>query len=154
MRLVETNGEILAYQMHVREKALLLEVLRLYPLIPAAYPQISKADQPLGGAEHQKLLEEALADQRIELKKQVQSLVDDPQRFEPNATGVRFKLKASQREWLLQVLNDIRVGSWIILGSPEEIHRHHLEVTDQNAPYLLAMDACALFESALMGEAL
>ena len=35
------------------------------------------------------------------------------------ASGLQLTLSGPEIEWLLQVLNDVRVGSWIALGSPD-----------------------------------
>jgi len=54
----------------------------------------------------------------------------------------------SQIEWLLQVLNDVRVGSWLMLGEPEP--GDEPAVTKANAKYLLALELCGVFESVLL----
>ena len=56
-------------------------------------------------------------------------------------------LSGSELEWLLQVLNDIRVGSWIILGSPEQWFE---AATPQTAPHLWAMELAGAFEMAFL----
>ena len=55
---------------------------------------------------------------------------------------------AAEVEWLLQVLNDVRVGSWLALGEPER--GQEPAVTAQNARYLLALELCGLFQSVLL----
>ena len=64
--------------------------------------------------------------------------------------GYQMILAHSELEWLLQVLNDVRVGSWIILGSPDDQQKKTIKVTEQNSIYLLAMDVCAYLESVLI----
>jgi hypothetical protein len=61
------------------------------------------------------LIEEALAEQRSENKRQLQAMLADPSRFTERDGGWQFAMSHSDLEWLLQVLNDIRVGSWIML---------------------------------------
>ena len=50
-------------------------------------------------------------------------------------------------EWLFQVLNDVRVGSWVRLGSPEGKPR---EVTIATAPHFVAMEMAGYFEAELL----
>jgi hypothetical protein len=150
VKLTRAIGDQLVYQMGAREKALLLEVLKLYPLVPIAYQKVTKSIEGATIKEAQSLLDEALAEQRQANKKQLQSLLADERRFEPCPGGYHFKLNRSQREWLLQILNDIRVGSWITLGSPDELKAAKTKPAPQNARFLIAMDACAFFQMALM----
>lgn len=98
---------------------MLLRVLKLYPRVPSAHQPLSKSGRLPDRQENQKLLDEALAEQRAANKRQLRSLLDDPQRFGQMDDGFRLSLSRVEAEWVLQVLNDIRVGSWIILGSPE-----------------------------------
>ena len=106
-----------------REKRLLPQILKLYPRVPPAHHVLSKSGRLPDREANQRLLDEALAEQRAENKKQLQALLADPRRFEHTETGARLSLSPAEVEWLLQVLNDIRVGSWILLGSPEKSPR-------------------------------
>jgi hypothetical protein len=56
-------------------------------------------------------------------------------------------LSAADVEWLLQVFNDVRVGSWVHLGLPEE---RIAKLTLENAPHLWAMEMAGYFESQLL----
>lgn len=131
-----------------REKQLLLAVLELYPLVPASHHQLSKQGKGPKADENQRLLEEALAEQRKENRRQVRAMLDEPQRFRETKTGFELVLTPAQVEWLLQVFNDVRVGSWLALGEPEP--GEEPAVTEQNAKYLFALEVCGLFESVLL----
>ena len=95
------------------------------------------------------MLEEALAEQRAENRKQIQAWLNDSNRFEESDTGFRLSLSAAQVEWLLQILNDVRVGSWVILGSPEPARELSL-INEKTAPHFWAMDAAGLFQVHLL----
>jgi hypothetical protein len=136
------------YLLHDREKQLLLQTLKLYPLVPASHHRLSKGNDSQQAEENQCLLEEALEEQRQENRRQVLAMLDDPQRFRETQKGLELTLTPAQIEWLLQVLNDVRVGSWLALGEPEQ--GDEPEVTEENARYLLALELCGLFESILL----
>ena len=53
-------------------------------------------------------------------------------------------------EWLLQVLNDVRVGSWIALGSPAEHPEMEPEMSKQTMSHVMTMDIAAFFEMGFM----
>ena len=67
------------------------------------------------------MLDEALAEQRKENKQLVEKFLADADRFQETEGDVRMTLTAGEIEWLLQVLNDVRVGNWILLGRPRNI---------------------------------
>ena len=115
--------------------------------MPSAHHVLSKSGRLPDAEANQQLLDEALAEQRAENKKQLQALLADPRRFEHTETGARLSLSPAEAEWLLQVLNDIRVGSWVILGSPEE---KPAELTAANAPHFLAMEMAGYFQMQLL----
>jgi hypothetical protein len=147
VRFIRADKDRLTFCVGQREKALLFETLKLYPLIPAAYPRCSKTAK---GApdENQRLLEEALAAQRKENREAMLAMFNEPGRFRQTGHGFQFTLMAAELERLLQVFNDIRVGSWIALGSPEE--GREPDMNEENAGYFLAMEVCGHAETVLL----
>jgi hypothetical protein len=135
------------FQMAAREKKLLFQVLRLYPLIPANYQRLSATeDKP----EDQELLEEALAEQRAQNRKQALAMIKARSRFRKNKKGWRFSMPATRMEWLLQVLNDVRVGSWLALGSPEGPEKMFAALNTNSAPYFWTMEIAGRFQAAML----
>jgi hypothetical protein len=147
MNFIKAHKETFSFQIDGKEKRLLFEVLRLYPLIPVSHQRLSKSEERI---EDQQLLEQALAVQRREHKKQVQAILKAKSRFRANKEGFCFSLKAAQMEWLLQVLNDVRVGSWLALGSPDGALEILAALNEKTAPYLWAMEAAGHFQAALL----
>lgn len=143
MRLVQATSKELVFHLAKQEKLLLLELLKLYPRIPPAHHRLSKSNRLPDQESGQHLLDEALAEQRQENKKHLNALLAAPNRFHETQTGCRLALTPVDLECLLQVLNDIRVGSWVRLGSPEE---HIEEVSQQNAADVWAMELSGLFQ--------
>ena len=77
-------------------------------------------------------------------------MLNDPQRFQENQAGYSLSLNAYQLEWLLQVLNDVRVGSWLMAGSPDEKKGKPAKINLKTAPYLWAMEICGAFQMAML----
>jgi hypothetical protein len=148
VKLLRSGKDGCVFQLSPREKHLLLVTLQLYPLVPAAHHRLSKDCQGPNAEDNQRLLEAALAEQREENRKQVLAMLNEPQRFRETNGGFELTLAPAQMEWLLQVLNDVRVGSWLALGEPEP--GKEPEVTEHNAKYLLAMELGGFFESGLL----
>jgi hypothetical protein len=146
VKLLRVENDRYCFQFGHREKALFAFLLRLYPVIPSAHQALSKAAARMD--ENQKLLDEALAEQRKENKQHVEKLLTDPRRFKEKGAGAEMNLSAGEIEWMLQVLNDVRVGNWILLGSPEE--QPHFDPKAENAPYVIAMGLASNFQMDLL----
>ncbi len=147
MKFVKADKGRFNFQISDREKGLLFTVLKLYPLVPTSYQHLSRT---VGRPEDQQLLEEALAAQRSKNKKQLQAMLKAKSRFRQNKSGWRFSLKPEQMNWLLEVLNDIRVGSWLQLGSPDGTGQILTAVGDKTARYFWAMEMCGHFQMVLL----
>jgi len=147
MKLVRSTKTRLLFHLENREAHLLLQILRLYPRVPPAHHQLTRSGRLPDQEANQRLLEDALAEQRAENRKQVLALLADPRRFVRTKTAGRLSLPPGEVDWLLQVLNDIRVGSWVRLGSPEE---KLPEVNETTAPDFVAMEMAGYFQMHLL----
>lgn len=150
MHLLRSEGDQFVFEVGKRETRLLQDTLKLYPLIPASHPQVTRSSEGDQIESSQRLLEEALAEQRAGNRKQLDAMLSEEGRFKPFKTGFRLTLNPQQVEWLLQVLNDVRVGCWLRLGQPDEKKGKNINLTPDNARYLVFMEACAYFESVLL----
>lgn len=148
MKFLRLHNEHYFFELAEAEKELLTLILRLYPVIPPAHQPVSKNSKKPDPA-HQQLLDEALAEQRRENKKLVDTFLADPKRFIETSDSFRLSLSAAEIEWLLQVLNDVRVGSWILLGSPDE-EMPVIAPEDSNAPHAWAMELAGFFQNAFL----
>jgi hypothetical protein len=143
--LKRTPTNELLFRLSSREKELLLAVLKLYPCIPSAYQPLTRSAG--FGESSQQLLDEALAEQRAANKKQLRVLLADPKKLTSTKAGWELSLSPAEVEWLLQVLNDIRVGSWTILGSPEDCAA---PVNAGTVPHLWAMRIAGAFQMEML----
>jgi hypothetical protein len=148
VKLLRNGKAGLVFQLHPREKQLMFATLELYPLVPATHHRLSRSGKIPQPNENQRLLEEALAEQRQENRRQVLAMVNEPKRFRETKSGFELKLTRPQVERLLQVLNDVRVGSWLALGEPEQ--GEEPEITEQNAKYHFALQVCGMVQSVLL----
>jgi hypothetical protein len=145
--LIDAANGKLSFRLGDNEKSLLITMLELYPRVTSAATLARKPRRSAQDKDTETLLEEALAEQRRETKKQLKAFCLDPKHFQKQEAGWRMSVTETEADWLLQILNDIRVGSWIALGSPEE----SLEVlTKKNARDFWAMEIAGRFEAALL----
>ena len=119
MRLVERDENQLTFEVTSRQKLLFERILLEYPVGSDGQHAISKSGESVELPDQQELLEEALAENRAEMKRRVRNFLRDPRRFEEQENGWRVSILSRQFDWLLQVLNEIRVGIWYQLNCPE-----------------------------------
>ena len=148
MKLLRASPDQCVFRLAQREQQLLHDTLQLYPLVPPAHYRIAAADHLADEGEAQRMLDEALAENRGENRRQILALFEDPRQVRKTARGIDLTLTPAQIEWLLQVLNDIRVGSWLALGEPEENQLPRLKSGD--AVYWVALEVCGIYQSVLL----
>jgi hypothetical protein len=148
VRLLRFENDKYVFRLGKGEKELLAVVLSLYPVVPPAHQAISKSAE-IASKTNQRLLDEALAEQRSENKKLVTSFLADNKRFHETEISVRMTITPAEMEWLLQVLNDIHVGSWILSGSPDE-DAPDPDSTEKNARHIGAMELARWFQLDLL----
>jgi hypothetical protein len=145
--LIRQDKDAFVFQLTAREKLLLLELLKAYPQVPPAKMVISKSAALPDQANSQRLLEEALAEQRAQNKRQLHALIHDTRHWKQEKKHWLLQLSPPDVEWLLQVLNDIRVGSWIELGSPEQWSEM---ITPDKARRVWTMELAGAFQMAFL----
>jgi hypothetical protein len=157
VKLIRTKRDKLVFEISLSEKRLLFEVLKLYPLISSTHHRLTKAARTAKHDENQRLLEESLAAQREENRKNVRAMLDKPGHFKEMASGLQLTLSGPEIEWLLQVLNDVRVGSWIALGAPDPESGKKILFSEKILPHFRMMELAGAFEmvflDALSGHA-
>jgi hypothetical protein len=145
-----TAPQVLRFQISKLEKTLLLATLQVFPVLAPSYHQLTKDPTNARPAE-QRLLEEAMERQRAEHKVRLSEFLrGEAPVFRESGEELYLNLSAEQLEWLLQVLNDIRVGSWVQLGSPDTDVVRRGSLTSEEARAVAAMDMSAYFQSGLL----
>ena len=145
MKLLRTTDETIVFSLNATERDVLVQILDLYPLVPAAHQPLSRSLPAEPATEARRLLDEALAEQRAHHKARVKTWLADEKRFRRTKAGYTLTVRREDSEWLLQVLNDIRVGSWLLLGSPED-RQEPGDVDSQLNRIWAAMEISGMFE--------
>ena len=150
MKIARVKGGGCVCRMSEREKVLLQNILETYPLIPTSYHRLSKKTEAPETNDGQALLVEALAAQKQESKRVFQGLWTRRLREQMSPHGYVLTLNATEAECLLQIVNEIRVGSWIKVGSPGLTPGWHPPVAVETVKYLHAMEICGTLQMQLL----
>jgi hypothetical protein len=149
MRILRANAQAFAFLLNTAEEHVLLQILGSYPVVPADHHTFSKTLADEAALEGERLLREALAEQRASAKDKLATWLEAPGRWRTLKQGRRLNIPREDVEWLLQVLNDVRVGSWIALGSPELHLNPELLAPEQQATWAM-MELSGMFQMALL----
>ena len=145
-----TASQVLRFQISRLEKALLLATVQVFPVLDSSYHRLTKDPKNAAPAE-QRLLEEAMERQKAEHKGRLTDFLRaEAPVFQETRDELYLNLTGEELEWLLQVLNDIRVGSWVQLGSPDTDAVRRGSLTADEARAVAAMDMSAYFQSGLL----
>jgi hypothetical protein len=149
MKLLSADKDRYRFHLGRAEKTVLFALLRKYPLIPLAHHRLTRNATAQAPGD-QALLDEAMSAQRVECQTRVQRLLASPDRFRARTDHLEITFDREEIEWLLQVLNDIRVGSWIRLGCPEPEEDKPLLSSHPPKRPLVDMELAGHFECRLL----
>ena len=144
----DAHGRFLL-RVNLRERICLEAMLELYPLIPADHHQITRSN-PAVESKHatqaREFLVEDIQAQKARHRAELDRLFQDRARYARDGNGATLRVEPDQVEWLLQVLNDVRVGSWLKLGAPDSRARRPLHLNRANARLYMAMELSGLIQ--------
>jgi hypothetical protein len=143
MKLVKQSRNGFQYQLSEEEAHSLCLLVQQFPITAFLPVKISKTDSK--AAEREKLINESLAAHRDELKKKAARLVSGD-KFKIADGDQFFRVNMEERETMLQILNDIRVESWRMLGEPENIDINILDLPQEKARHYHFMHLAGYFE--------
>jgi len=145
-----TEAASYVFQISKQEVEWLLGVLKYYPQLDSTFHRITD-----GTAEEivseQEWLEKAMAQRRVEHLGKLEKFFSSPGRFRLETPDqFRFSLTGEQMEWLLQVLNDIRVGCWVKLGRPDLEPSPPKQLSAKDMRMLSALELSGFFQMTLL----
>ena len=153
MKLLKREETHCSFLIGRREREMLFSLLQRYPVMVAAHFRTRNPPKTDEAKQNQELLEEALAEQQKENRKHLEQMLAENGRFIENDLGFTFRLSYFEIEWMLQVLNDIRIGSWIQLGEPDLSSPNAPPLNEQTVLLAWAMEIAALFQHSLLQAA-
>ena len=149
MKLVKSKDGVWQYRLDQIEINLLTTVLKKFPFTDLQPVKISRTDKDPKAKEREKLLNESLAQHRKELKKAAGNILDDG-KIKHQKEVWMLTLSSEDREMLLQILNDVRVGCWNALGQPQELEPDTPDLTAREIANYGLLNLAGYFECGLL----
>lgn len=147
MKLLEARPDAFLFVLGRREMALFINALHSFPVTRRKPPAVTSQGAPPNDSA-QSLLEESLAEHKRENAAALRKFLEAPGHIQLEGTTMHLTIPRESVEWLLQVLNDLRVGSWELLGCPKP---DDVNVTEENVLHYMVMETCGMFQMALLG---
>lgn len=148
MRLIRSTDEERVFLLRVSELQMFLLVLSQFPLRDQVQ-EISRFGDDEDLRDAQQLLDEAMAERRKQARKELEEWLRLGRRFNHTDNGEELVVRHDETEWLLQILNNVRVGAWQHLGAPEELVDAFRSASEESIRYLTIMEMAGNFQSAL-----
>ena len=120
MKILSNKKNTCAFEFESGELQLLFHILQRYPCTPQSYAKLSKFSDEQELKENEELLKEALAEQNEANMKLIKGFIADETKFPKSDKNLRICFSEEEIDWLLQILNDVRIGMWLKLGSPNQ----------------------------------
>ena len=149
MKLLRQQRDGWEYELNPHEALCLRALIREFPLTPATAARITRTESSRPAAERERLLNESLAEHRQELKRKAMKLVAAGN-LKAGRAGWRLRLNSEEREILMQLLNDIRIGSWHALGEPENLEAQPPQPSEKELSLHSLMQLAGFFEFKLL----
>ena len=150
MKVIKREETHCSFLIGKREREMLFSLLQRYPVVLSAHFKSRNPPKSEEAKNNQELLEDALAEQQKETRKQLEQMLAETGRFVEHEFGYTFRLSHSEIEWMLQMLNDVRIGSWIQLGEPNPDSPNTPPLNEQTVMLAWAMEIAAFFQSSLL----
>jgi hypothetical protein len=150
VKFIKNNGNRSILQLGRREKDLLLHVLQFYPVLDPAFQPLTKSEAATELQTHQEFLTESLAEHQQDNRAALRRVLGSSSSLREAGQGWHLSLSPVRIEILLQVLNDIRVGSWRNLGCPEPSEITGVALSEANLRNLYAMETSGYLQIRLL----
>lgn len=152
MKLLKKIGEKFVFELLLEEKELLVKIIELYPLLDHEKLEFSKTIKDDQISQSKKILTDALKEFQETNKRLIRELFENSDVLKPkqNSDYYILELNGDQIERLLQVINDIRVGTWQKLGCPDLENREEFVHSADDVFAIYVMDICEYFEYYLL----
>ncbi len=152
MKLIRQGNGSFELRMEEGEWTALSDLLGQYPLTPANHHSLNSKDRPDPDLkESDQWLRDSVSNHQTEREVQLKKWLSNVQ-ADHSGADVEYPVKfdADRADWLIEILNDLRVGSWLSLGcpSPEEISGKTWKSSDW--PTLWTMEASGMYQSILL----
>ena len=152
MKLIRQNERYRCYRLRAVDAQLFIAVLNHFPCLKQGYQRASMTGEGPAIDEAEALLMAATAERTRKHQRELRRWLRAPGRFKAVEGKLELRIELRRIEWLLQILNDVRVGLWVRLGSPQNMDAAARSASQETFLQYVLMDAAGMFQTALLGD--
>ncbi len=152
MKVIRQEGGQFELQMEEEEWESFSDLLAQYPLTPADHHSLnSKSNPDPDLKESEQWLRDSVSnhqtDREAQIKKWIQSIKPSN-----NDADLMYPISfdPERADWLIEILNDLRVGSWMSLDCPSADELSGKSWESKGWPRIWIMEASGMYESILL----
>lgn len=119
MKIVRGEGAQVLIRLSLKEKEWLEFLLEAYPVTPEGHLPLSHGVGEEGLREEREMLAASLKESKQGNQDLVGRFLGELGKAPEAEEGIQISVEESAIDWLLEVLNDVRVGCWVRLGRPD-----------------------------------
>ena len=152
MKLHKQATDNWEYDLSQQEMMCLRMLIQAFPIAtgaPGLVSLISRIESGKQTDERQQVLNESMAEHRNELKRKAGKFLTAG-KLKAERGGWCLRVSTEEREFLLQLLNDVRIASWRALGEPENLETQPRPASDKGSSLYNLMQLAGFFESELL----
>lgn len=150
MRVFEKTDSALVLELGLAETDFLKQILSDYPLVANESRRFSAFADADEVRENTQLLQNSLNEHTQTNRVKLQTWLASPKTWKPFPDRTLLSLKTEDCSWFLQILNDLRIGSWQKLNRPDPEELVSIELNQENAYPLLAMEVSGLLQTLIL----
>jgi hypothetical protein len=150
MTVKEISETAITIDLSENEAIFIKEILSNYPLVPNETRELTRSAETSDLEEDTELLRTSLAELTLGHAKKLQAWVNAPETFRAVEDRYLFKITNENRDWFLQILNDLRIGSWQQLNCPNQEELEELTASPEIIRPLWTMELAGLLQSFLL----
>ena len=150
MRVFEKTDSALVLELGLAETDFLKQILADYPLVADESRRFSAFADADEVRENTQLLQNSLREHTQTNRDKLQTWLASPKTWKPFPDRILLSLKTEDCSWFLQILNDLRIGSWQKLNRPDPEELESVELNQENAHPLLAMEVSGLLQTLIL----
>jgi hypothetical protein len=145
MKMVKQTPKGFQYELEMEDAEALRFLVKQFPIVAFSPAKVSRTDTSSNAAEREELINDSLRTHREELKRKARGLVLR-EKFRESEGKQFYRITLTARETMLQILNDIRVESWRILGEPENPEANVFRLNGAKLKHYQLMRLAGYFE--------
>lgn len=150
MRVFEKTDSALVLELGLAETDFLKQILADYPLVADESRRFSTFADANEVRENAQLLQSSLRQHTQSNRAKLRAWLASTETWKPFADRTLLFLKTEDCSWFLQILNDLRIGSWQKLNRPDPEELASIELNQENAYPLLVMEVSGLLQTLIL----